>query len=426
MPADIIIGAQWGDEGKGKIVDTLSEKYDAVVRYQGGANAGHTVVISDKKFVLHLLPTGIFHKNKINIIANGVVIDIDELIKEIDEIEKAGIKINPSNLMISENASVVVKYHKILDTAKEGKKSDKKIGTTGRGIGPAYVDKYARVGIKIKDIFDDDILMAKIKENLYEKNFILKNLYDENEINEKEIFNELIKHRKKIKPFIKNTIYELNNLLLNKKKILFEGAQGALLDIDFGTYPYVTSSNPTVGGALTGSGISFKHIKKVYGICKAYQTRVGNGPFPSEMESKMAEEIRQKGGEFGATTGRPRRCGWLDLVSLKYSCIINGITDLIITKIDVLSGLNKIKVVTDYNYNGEKIKEFLADANELAKCKPIYKILSGWNKDLSCIKKYKDLPVQVKKYINFIEKYTGVRVSYISVGPERKQILKKF
>jgi len=425
MAADIIIGAQWGDEGKGKIVDTLSEKYDAVVRYQGGANAGHTVVIGDKKFVLHLLPTGIFHKNKINIIANGVVVDIDELVKEIDLIEKAGIRITPSNLMISENASVVAKYHKILDTAKEGRKNDKKIGTTGRGIGPTYVDKYARIGIKVKDIFDDKVLIEKIKENLYEKNFILKNLYGEKEINEEEIFNELIKHRKRIKPFVKNTIYELNNLLLKGKNILFEGAQGALLDIDFGTYPYVTSSNPTVGGALTGSGISFKYIKKVYGICKAYQTRVGNGPFPSEMESGIAEEIRQKGGEFGATTGRPRRCGWLDLVSLKYSCILNGLTDLIITKIDVLSGLDKIKVVTDYNYNGEKIKKFLADANELAKCKPVFKIFPGWNKDLSSVKKYADMPVYVKKYIEFIEKYTGVKVSYVSVGPERRQILKK-
>ncbi len=421
MPADVIIGAQWGDEGKGKIVDVFSEKYDVVVRYQGGNNAGHTVVIGDKKFILHLLPSGIFHENKINIIGNGVVIDLEGLVTEINELKLMGIKISPKNLLISENANVVLSCHKQIDIARE---KNKKIGTTGRGIGPAYIDKYARIGIRVRDIFNDDILKEKIKEALYEKNFILKNLYGISEIKEENLFNDIIKHRKFIRPFVKDAIYEINSLYKKGKKILFEGAQGALLDIDFGTYPYVTSSNPTTGGVITGSGIDFKAIKKVYGVCKAYQTRVGNGPFPSEMDEQTAQKTRERGGEYGATTGRPRRCGWLDLVALKYACMINGITDLIITKLDVLSIFDEIKVVTHYIYNGKKTEKFIGDSYELAKCSAIFKRFKGWKKDLSNIRKYTDLPLQAKKYINFIEKYTGVKISFVSVGPERTQILK--
>ncbi len=421
MPADVILGAQWGDEGKGKIVDVFSEKYDVVVRYQGGNNAGHTVVIDDKKFILHLLPSGVFHKDKINIIGNGVVIDLEGLLSEINELKTKGIKISPKNLLISDNANIVLFCHKQIDIAREGKK---KIGTTGRGIGPAYIDKYARTGIRIRDIFNDDILKEKIRDTLYEKNFILKKLYGGNEIKEEKLFNDIIKYRKYIKPFVKDTAYEINNLCKKGKKILFEGAQGALLDIDFGTYPYVTSSNPTTGGVITGSGIDFKAIKKVYGVCKAYQTRVGNGPFPSEMDEKTAQKTRERGAEYGATTGRPRRCGWLDLVALKYACIINGITDLIITKLDVLSIFDEIKVVTNYIYKGKKTDKFIADSFELEKCSPVFKVFKGWQKDLSKITKYKNLPENAKKYIKFIKDYTQVKISLVSVGPERKQILK--
>lgn len=421
MPADVIIGAQWGDEGKGKIVDVFSEKYDVIVRYQGGNNAGHTVVIGKEKFVLHLLPSGIFHKKKINIIGNGVVIDLQSLIKEINELTQKGIKISHKNLIISENANIVLPCHKEIDIAREGKK---KIGTTGRGIGPAYIDKYARLGIRMRDIFNDDILREKIKETLYEKNFILKSLYNSNEINEDEVFSEIKKYRNILKPYVKDTVYEINNLYKKGKKILFEGAQGALLDVDFGTYPYVTSSNPTVGGVLTGTGINYRALKKVFGVSKAYQTRVGNGPFPSEMEEKIAQKTRERGGEFGATTGRPRRCGWLDLVALKYACIVNGITDLIITKLDVLSIFDEIKVVTHYIYKGKTIDRFISDSYELEKCKPIFKIFKGWQTDLSKIKKYSDLPETAKKYLKFIKDFTGVKISFVSVGPERKQILK--
>ncbi len=421
MAADVIIGAQWGDEGKGKIVDALSEKYDVIVRYQGGNNAGHTVIIGKEKFILHLLPSGIFHKNKINIIGNGVVIDVNGLVTEINELKSKGIKISPKNLIISENANIVLSCHKQIDIAREGKK---KIGTTGRGIGPAYIDKYARIGIRMRDIFDDDILKEKIKETLFEKNFILKNLYNYSEITEEEIYNEIVNHRKFLKPFITDVVYEINNLFKKGKKILFEGAQGVLLDVDFGTYPYVTSSNPSVGGVLTGSGIDYKALKRVFGVSKAYQTRVGNGPFPSEMDEQTAEKTRQRGGEFGATTGRPRRCGWLDLVALKYACILNGITDLIITKLDVLSIFNEVKAVTHYIYKGKKTDKFISDSYELSKCIPVFKTFKGWKTDLSNIKKYKDLPLNVKKYLEFIKKFIGVKISFVSTGPERNQILK--
>ncbi len=425
MPADVIIGAQWGDEGKGKIIDVLADKYDIICRYQGGANAGHTVVVDNHKYVLHLLPSGVLHKGKLNIIGNGVVIEIEELIKEIESLKQRGIKITSKNLMISENAHIVLPYHKILDSAKETKSGAKKIGTTARGIGPAYTDKYSRNGIRIRDIFDNEKLLNKIETNLEEKNFIIKNYYGLNELSAKEIYENLLKQREYIKPFVGDVVWTLNSALKKNKKVLFEGAQGSLLDIEFGTYPYVTSSNPTIGGVMTGAGISYKYINKVIGVAKAYQTRVGAGPFPTEMEDEIQKKTRDKGGEYGATTGRPRSCGWLDLVALKYTVNISGLTEIILTKIDVLSIFDKIKVCVKYEYNGKKTERFISDGNELFKCKPVYIEMEGWKKDLSEIKTYKKLPIQVKKYIRFIEDFTGIKVTKVSVGPEREQILNK-
>jgi len=425
MPADVIIGAQWGDEGKGKIIDVLSENYDVIVRYQGGANAGHTVVVNGQKYVLHLLPSGILHKGKLNVIGNGVVIELEELIKEIEAMRQRGIRVTSKNLMISENAHVVMPYHKILDSARESRSGSNKIGTISRGIGPAYTDKYSRTGIRIRDIFDDKKLSDKIKNNLNEKNFVIKNYYNLDELSEKAIYETIIKQRDYIKPFVGNTVYALNDILNKNKKILFEGAQGSLLDVEFGTYPYVTSSNPTIGGVMTGTGISHKYINKVIGVAKAYQTRVGGGPFPTEMEEGIQKKTREKGDEFGATTGRPRSCGWLDLVALKYAVDVSGVTEIILTKIDVLSLFEKIKVCVKYDYKGRKTGRFISDGMELYKCRPVYVEMDGWKQDLSRVRSYKKLPVRAKKYIEFIEDFVETKISKISVGPDRKQILNK-
>lgn len=426
MSADVILGAQWGDEGKGKIVDLFSEKYDVIVRYQGGANAGHTVIVGSEKYVMHLLPSGILHKNKINIIGHGVVIDMEALAGEIKGLRERGINVSPQNLKISENASIVMPYHKMLDKAKESvKKGGKKIGTTGRGIGPAYTDKYVRIGIRLRDMFNPAVLKAKIDENLSEKNFLLKNFYGVKTMSAAAILSETKKYADVLKPFMADTTGLINELASAGKKILFEGAQGALLDIDYGTYPFVTSSNPTIGGVMTGAGVSHRIINKVWGITKAYQTRVGNGPFPTEMDEKNGAKTREAGGEYGATTGRPRRCGWLDLVALKYVCDLNGLSDILLTKIDVLSIFFSIKVCTHYIYKGKKSQNFVSDGGELYKCTPVYRTLKGWNADLTAIRDFKSLPAAAKAYIEYIEKYTGVRVSIISVGPERDQILKR-
>ena len=425
MSADVILGAQWGDEGKGKIVDLFSEQYDVIVRYQGGANAGHTVIVGKDKYVMHLLPSGVLHKNKMNIIGHGVVLDMESLVGEIEGLQKRGISISPKNLLISENASIVLPYHKLIDKAKEEKKKGgKKIGTTGRGIGPAYTDKYVRIGVRLRDMFNPEILLAKIEENLEEKNFLLKNFYGQKGLVASAVAKEAKKYADKLKPYMANTVSVLNGLLKKGKKVIFEGAQGALLDIDFGTYPYVTSSNPTIGGVMTGAGVSHRHIKKVWGITKAYQTRVGNGPFPTELDEELGSDIREAGGEYGATTGRARRCGWLDLVALKYVCELNGLSDILLTKIDVLSILKEIKVCTHYIYKGKKTQDFVSDGEELYTVKPVYKTLKGWESDLTQARKYSDLPKAAKAYIKFIEDYTGVKVSMVSVGPERDQILK--
>jgi len=418
----VILGAQWGDEGKGKIVDLLSENADIVVRYQGGANAGHTVSFDGKTYILHLLPSGIFHQNVTCVIGNGVVIDPIALMDEIEMVKSAGVDIK-GRLLISHNAHLIMPYHKLLDKIYD--QGEDKIGTTGRGIGPAYVDKYARVGIKVVDLLDREILSRKLRKNIEAKNEILEKIYGATKLDVEKIIDEYIEFDKKIDEFVTDTALYLNNAIKEKKKILLEGAQGALLDIDHGTYPFVTSSNPTAGGASTGSGIPPTKINGVIGVIKAYTTRVGEGPFPTELKDEIGDYIRKKGVEFGATTGRPRRCGWLDLVSLRYSIMINGIDKLALTKIDVLSELDEIKICVSYEINGKKLKSFPTNPEALSKVTPIYETLKGWKKDLSNISSYSELPAEAKEFVEAIELFTGVEISIISIGADRKQTILK-
>jgi adenylosuccinate synthase len=418
----VILGAQWGDEGKGKIVDLLSENADIVVRYQGGANAGHTVSFDGKTYILHLLPSGIFHQNVTCVIGNGVVIDPITLMDEIETVKSAGVDIK-GRLLISHNAHLIMPYHKLLDKIYD--QGEDKIGTTGRGIGPAYVDKYARVGIKVVDLLDREILCRKLRKNIEAKNEILEKIYGATKLDVEKIIDEYIEFDKKIDEFVTDTALYLNNAIKEKKKILLEGAQGALLDIDHGTYPFVTSSNPTAGGASTGSGIPPTKINGVIGVIKAYTTRVGEGPFPTELKDEIGDYIREKGVEFGATTGRPRRCGWLDLVSLRYSIMINGIDKLALTKIDVLSELDEIKICVSYEINGKKLKSFPTNPEALSKVTPIYETLKGWKKDLSNISSYSELPAEAKEFVEAIEFFTGVEISIISIGADRKQTILK-
>jgi len=420
MSVTVIVGSQWGDEGKGKIVDILSERYEIVVRYQGGANAGHTVQIGNKQFILHLIPSGILRENVLCFIGNGVVIDPKALLDEIKLLEGMGISIE-GRLFISQNAHLIMPYHKLLDSINESGNS--KIGTTGRGIGPCYIDKYARKGIRIVDLLNRKVLEEKIKLNLEEKNNLLKKVYNQEELNVDEIIKEYIEFDKAIDPYITDVPFVLNNAIDEGKSILLEGAQGALLDVDFGTYPFVTSSNPTSGGASTGSGIPPTKISSVIGIVKAYTTRVGFGPFPTELLGDEGERLRKIGAEYGATTGRPRRCGWFDAFLLSYSRMINGIERAAITKLDVLSNFDEIKVCVAYEIQGKKLKSFPTDVNKLMNVIPIYESLPGWKTDLTNIKNYNELPSEAKDYLQFISQKSGFEISIISVGPKRDQTI---
>jgi adenylosuccinate synthase len=420
MGVSIIVGSQWGDEGKGKIVDILSQRYEIVVRYQGGANAGHTVQIGDQQFILHLIPSGILRENVICVIGNGVVIDPKALLDEIQVLEKAGININ-GRLLISQNAHLIMPYHKLLDSINEN--TSTKIGTTGRGIGPCYIDKYARKGIRIVDLLDRTVLEEKIRINIEEKNNILKKVYNVEELNVSEIIKEYLEFDKTIDQYITDVPTYLNNAVNEGKSVLLEGAQGTLLDVDHGTYPFVTSSNPTSGGACTGSGIPPTKISSVIGIVKAYTTRVGLGPFPTELFGNEGEELRKAGVEFGATTGRPRRCGWFDAFLVNYSRMINGIERAAITKLDVLSYLDEIKVCVAYESNGKLLKSYPTDVNKMMQVQPVYVTLPGWKCDISNIKHYEDLPVYAKEYLSFISHQSGFEISLISVGPRRSQTI---
>src|SRR5690554_1771243 len=375
MSVTVLVGSQWGDEGKGKIVDLLSDRYDIVVRYQGGANAGHTVVIENKQYILHLIPSGILRDKVTCVIGNGVVIDPTALLEEIEFLKKHNIDVD-GKLFISQNAHLIMPYHKLLDSINES--GGNKIGTTGRGIGPCYIDKYARKGIKIVDLLNRKSLEEKIRRNLEEKNNLLKKVYDHEELDVEEIIKQYVEFDKTIDKYIKDVPSFLNQAIDEGKSILLEGAQGALLDVDFGTYPYVTSSNPVSGGACTGTGVPPNKITDVVGIIKAYTTRVGHGPFPTELNDETGEELRRAGSEFGATTGRPRRCGWFDAFLVKYSVMINGITSAAVTKLDVLSHLDEIKVCVGYSIDGKVIKTYPTDSERLESVKPVNEVLPGW------------------------------------------------
>lgn len=419
MSAVVLIGAQWGDEGKGKIVDFFSEKVDVIVRFQGGNNAGHTLVVDNKKIILHLIPSGILWDKKVCIIGNGVVVDLPVLVKEIETLKNENLIPPDTKLYISDSAHIIFPYHKKIDILRE-KRNGVKIGTTGRGIGPAYEDKSARYGIRIGDIRNTENFKKRLANILEEKNEYIKCVFKEEPLSFDEIYDETIENFNKIKDFVTDTSILLNKYVREKKNILFEGAQGTLLDIDHGTYPFVTSSNTISANAAIGSGIAFQHIKKVIGVAKAYTTRVGNGPFPTELKDSLGDYIRDKGGEYGATTGRPRRCGWIDLVALKKSIMINGIDGIALTKIDVLNELEDINLCVAYEYNGSEIDYMPQDVDVLEKVKPIYRKFKGWKKDISKIRDGIDLPVETKDYLKFIEDFLEVKINIVSVGPERE------
>jgi len=428
-----IVGAQWGDEGKGKIVDLLSEKTDIVARATGGNNAGHTVVVGNEKTILHLIPSGILHKKTICVIGNGTVIDPKVLLQEINALKNKGVTITPDNLMISNRAHIILPTHIALDKAKETKsqKSNSQIGTTGRGIGPCYSDKASRVGIRMEDFIDDEIFLKALIPHVEEKNFLLENYFQSEILDAKTIFEEYSKIAKQIKPYVCDTSTYLNNSLEENKSMLLEGAQGAMLDLDHGTYPYVTSSNSSLGGICSGLGISPLAIKEVIGICKAYTTRVGQGPFPTELNNEEGKKLLVTGHEYGSTTGRPRRCGWLDLVALNHAIKVNGITKIALTKLDVLNDFDTIKICTSYNLNHNpnnktqttQITSFPASINELNSLTLNYVEFKGWKKDISNCKDYISLPDEVKSYLDFITSQTKTKISIISTGPERNQTI---
>jgi len=418
MPNTVIIGAQWGDEGKGKVIDILAERADYIVRYQGGNNAGHTVVIGSDKFVLHLIPSGILHRGKKCVIGNGVVIDPKALLEEIEMLASKGIEVD-GRLFVSETAHVIFPYHKVLDELKEEKR--KKIGTTKKGIGPCYADKVARLGIRVVDLLDKDTLRDKLESNLEEKNAILTKIYKVDAFDIEKLYREYLDYGEKIAKYVCDTTVLLHDALKRKKSLLFEGAQGTLLDVDHGTYPFVTSSSATAGGAATGTGVGPNRIDKVIGVVKAYTTRVGEGPFPTEFSDDLMDTIRHKGGEFGATTGRPRRCGWFDSVVVRHSVKINGLDELVVTKLDVLDDLDSIKVCTAYKYKGKIYKDFPADVKAMNGCEPVYEELPGWKADTTRITSYMKLPKNAKRYLKRIQKIVGTKIVLISVGSERNQ-----
>lgn len=422
MPVSVVIGTQWGDEGKGKLVDLLGKDVDIVARYQGGANAGHTVCWEDKTFVLHLIPSGIFHEDVTCVIGNGVVLDPVAVMEEIRTIQELGYDVE-GRLKISHNAHLIMPYHKKVEAAREQQREDDAIGTTGRGIGPTYVDKFARTGIRVVDLLDREVLRTKLTEAIEEKNAILSGVYGADELDVDRIVDEYVEFDRIIDPYVTNTSKYLNESLDRGEHVLAEGAQGSLLDVDFGTYPFVTSSHPTVGGACTGLGIPPTSVDRIIGIVKAYSTRVGNGPFPTELEDEVGQHLREVGKEFGATTGRPRRCGWLDMVALKYTSMINGLNELAVTKLDVLSGIEELKICTKYRFNGKETDSFPNDVQRLETVEPIYTSMPGWEDDLTGITDFANLPDTARKYLDFISDSLEVPIRFVSVGPKRNQTI---
>lgn len=421
MATCVVVGTQWGDEGKGKITDLFAEQADVVARYQGGANAGHTVVIGDRKYKLHLVPSGILSENKLAVIGNGVVVDPVKLYEELQYLQQAGVDI--SRLRISSRAHVIMPYHRLLDRLEEESRGDSKIGTTGRGIGPAYVDKAARTGIRMIDLLDRNVLVDKLSKILPAKNRMIERVYGYSPITVEEILVELEPAVQAVKQYVTDTSELLMDAINAGKNILFEGAQGTLLDVDFGTYPFVTSSNPTAGAAAVGTGIGPRYINKVVGVAKAYSTRVGEGPFPSELVNEIGDIIRERGHEYGTTTGRPRRCGWLDAVILRYAARINGMDGIALNCLDVLDTLDEIKICVAYECDGRRLETFPADLATLARCQPVYETLPGWKTDLTGARTLEDLPEQAKAYAFRVAELADTRLVSISVGPKRDQTI---
>jgi len=421
MPAVVIIGAQWGDEGKGKATDLIAGRIDHVVKFNGGNNAGHTVVIGNEKYALHLLPSGILTEGVVPVIANGVVIDLEVLFEELDALTSRGIDV--SRLRVSASAHVITSYHRTLDKVTERFLGKRQIGTTGRGIGPTYADKINRVGIRIQDIFDEGILRQKVDGALDMKNHLLVKIYNRRAITAEEIVDELLSYADRLRPLVCDTSLLLHEALAAGKTVLFEGGQATMLDVDHGTYPFVTSSNSTAGGASTGSGIGPNQISRVIGIVKAYTTRVGSGPFPTELDNEEGERLRQAGAEFGTTTGRPRRCGWYDAPIARYSARINGITDFVLTKLDVLTGLTEIPVCVAYEVDGVRFDEMPINQSDFHHATPVYESFPGWTEDISTARSFAELPANAQNYVHAIEKISGARFSAIGVGPARDEII---
>lgn len=419
MSSVVVVGTQWGDEGKGKITDFLSENAEVIARYQGGDNAGHTIKFDDVTYKLHLIPSGIFYKEKTSVIGNGVVVNPKSLVEELNYLQEHGI--STENLRISDRAHVILPYHIKLDQLQEDAKGADKIGTTIKGIGPAYMDKAARVGIRIADLLDKDIFSERLKTNLADKNRQFEKMYDDQVIAFEDIFEEFYNYGQQIKQYVADTSVILNDALDRSKRVLFEGAQGVMLDIDQGTYPFVTSSNPVAGGVTIGSGVGPSKIDKVVGVCKAYTSRVGDGPFPTELFDEVGDQIREVGHEYGTTTGRPRRVGWFDSVVMRHSRRVSGITNLSLNCVDVLSGLDTVKICTAYELDGKLIYHYPASLKELNRCKPVYEELPGWSEDVTQCKTLEDLPENARNYIRRISELVGVRISTFSVGPDRNQ-----
>ncbi len=421
MPNIVVVGAQWGDEGKGKIIDLLSEQAEVVVRFQGGNNAGHTVVFGGNKHILHLIPCGILHPGKLCVIGNGVVIDPEALLKEIGELEASGIQVG-DNLKLSLLAPVTFPYHRALDKADESKRGEGKIDTTHRGIGPTYADKYGRIGIRLVDLLDETRLRKRLEQNLPDKNRLLEKNIEQPPFKVEELLVQYLDFGRRLAPYLTDTAVLINRLIDEKRKILFEGAQGTFLDIDFGTYPFVTTSHPVAGGVSIGTGVGPTRIDDILGIVKAYTTRVGAGPFPTEW-ADGGETLRQRGKEFGATTGRPRRCGWFDAVGVRRARMINGFDQMAITKLDVLSGLDTLKIAVGYKINGQAGQDYPAALEDLEKLEPVYEELPGWEEDISHIKKYEALPANAKKYLARIQELVGAKISIVSLGEDRTQTI---
>ncbi len=419
----VVVGTQWGDEGKGKVIDLLAAQADSVVRFQGGNNAGHTLVVKGDQTICHLVPSGVLHKGKKNLIGNGVVVDPEVLLEEINTLREKGLAVSPENLSLSEKAHLIMPYHKAIDLAREKAKGKDKIGTTGRGIGPCYEDKVGRSGIRVVDLLESESLQEKIKANLREKNFYLTEFLDAKPLEFEPIFDQYQSMAEILQPYITNVSLEIDQAIKSGKRILFEGAQGTHLDVDHGTYPFVTSSNPVSGSVCAGAGVGPDKLHHIIGIVKAYTTRVGFGPFPTELKDETGDCIQEKGAEFGATTGRRRRCGWLDLVMLRDSVRLNGLTSLGITKLDVLSGLKKLKICVGYEFQGKRIEAGPASPKRLAQCIPIYEELPGWDQDITSARRLDDLPTEARDYLNRIAEITQVPLSIISVGSGREETI---